>query len=135
MTVTLQTFRIYYFSEVDATITVEVDDNRVSASATHTNENVPLSDWFHFSHANCQDEAIRVVGDDVNRVLYNMARRLYAGAYSILKGHDEVTDEWDRFLTDFYIAFVYGEWYPLVPDYPGNWEHDISRRLTERFKW
>lgn len=119
----LHTFRISYFAEVSAVIELHDTERGFCATATHPRENVPISDWFHFCDAEWD---LPVVGRNAHETLKKLGDELYPGAGHLLEmAHDNPRE---RFFSDLYIAFTYGNWHPRNPDNP-DIVHPVGRWL------
>lgn len=122
----VRTFSIGYFSEVSAVLSIRED---CVIEATHPMDGVPISDWFHFGGRAPTDDPLTVGGDSVQKALSNMAYRLYPGVEMLLEETDAVEKPKEQFFTDFFIAFVVGEYYPASSNYPRAWTHRAGKWL------
>lgn len=135
MTIKRREFKISYFTEVSAAVTVVATEGRVSMAATHPTDNVTIHDWFHFSGNYNGPDPLIIEGDDVNQVLAELGKALYPGAKHIISERDDTKDTIGQFLSDLYLAFVCGKWVPgaMGPKYAKQWEHSVGNRLAEEY--
>lgn len=127
----MREFSISYFSEVSAVLTL-TEGYRLKA--THPMDTVTISDWFHFSGTAPKGDPLLITGDTVADVLAKMADRLYPGARIILERNDNVDEPRKQFFTDFFIAFVIGDYHPASQKYPSDWEHPAGEWLLRHHR-
>lgn len=126
------TFSIAYYSEVSAELTLYTDGTHSRLEATHPMGAVPIDDWFHFYGSYDGPDPLVVEGENINDVIAEMGYQLYPGARGLLEDNDTVDNPEQQFYTDLYIAFVYGEWFPVGRKHPSGWEHSVGERLVNR---
>lgn len=130
----MRQFRMYYFSELSADIMYQQcpDTGIYRISATHTNEAVPISDWFHFVDTEITEDPLIVESNDSNEALANMAGTLSDGPIPVLEraGIEEPTRQ---FFSDFMSAFYEGE-YNINTGRRKDYVHDAGDSLMEEYE-